>query len=225
MSKDDIGRIVSSFCFAGGPRRRRFTKIQLDDPRDDALYSGRASWRGKSLIAIEADIGSNTEDSNAEAIIMSEAEDKALVAQILSSYLSNNTVAPVDLPSVIAAVKKAFGGGVAEETIAADGEAKQWRPAVPVKKSVSADAIICLCCGDAFKSLKRHLQAEHKLTPDEYRTAFDLKGDYPIVAPNYAAQRSALAKSLGLGRKPAEKKAASPAKKRSAPMRRAAAEA
>jgi predicted transcriptional regulator len=151
---------------------------------------------------------------------MSEAEDKALVAQILSSYLSNNTVAPLDLPSVIAAVKKAFGGDV-EPT---DGEAKQWRPSVPVKKSVSPDAITCLCCGEPFKSLKRHLQAEHKLTPDEYRAAFELKSDYPIVAPNYAAQRSALAKSLGLGRKPAAKILVAP-KKRGAPVRKAAAPA
>jgi predicted transcriptional regulator len=161
---------------------------------------------------------------------MSEAEDKALVAQILSSYLSNNTVAPVDLPSVIEAVKKAFGGGV-ESANAPEGETRQWRPSVPVKKSVSADAITCLCCGESFKSLKRHLQAEHKLTPDEYRAAFDLKSDYPIVAPNYAAQRSALAKSLGLGRKPAAKAAPAPTKavaasrKRNAPLRRAVAEA
>ncbi|MBG0811738.1 MucR family transcriptional regulator [Methylosinus sp. H3A] len=155
---------------------------------------------------------------------MSEAEDKALVAQILSSYLSNNTVAPVDLPSVIAAVKKAFGGGDVESTNAADGEVKQWRPAVPVKKSVNADAITCLCCGEPFKSLKRHLQAEHKLTPDEYRAGFELKSDYPIVAPNYAAQRSALAKSLGLGRKPAAKLVPAP-KKRGAPAKRVAADA
>ncbi|BBU62373.1 MucR family transcriptional regulator [Methylosinus sp. C49] len=156
---------------------------------------------------------------------MSEAEDKALVAQILSSYLSNNTVAPLDLPSVIAAVKKAFGGADVETSNATEGEAKQWRPAVPVKKSVTADAISCLCCGEPFKSLKRHLQAEHKLTPEAYRAAFDLKSDYPIVAPNYAAQRSALAKSLGLGRKPSAKGAAV-AKKRGAPARgRAAAEA
>ncbi|WP_159732315.1 MucR family transcriptional regulator [Methylosinus sp. Ce-a6] len=162
---------------------------------------------------------------------MSEAEDKALVAQILSSYLSNNTVAPIDLPSVIEAVKKAFGGGGAETADAPEGEARHWRPSVPVKKSVSADAITCLCCGEAFKSLKRHLQAEHKLTPDEYRAAFDLKSDYPIVAPNYAAQRSALAKSLGLGRKPAAKAVPAPAKavpapkKRGAPARRAVVDA
>jgi len=138
---------------------------------------------------------------------MAETDDKALVAQILSSYLSNNIVAPADLSSVIETVKRAFGG-VDSFAIAASGEATEKRqPAVPVKKSVAPDAITCLCCGDKFKSLKRHIQAEHKLTPDEYRAAFDLKKDYPIVAPDYAAQRSALAKSLGLGRKPAAAKA------------------
>lgn len=144
---------------------------------------------------------------------MAAVEDKSLVAQILSSYLSNNIVAPADLSSVIETVKKAFNGG-ASLSDAATGEATEKRqPAVPVKKSVAPDAITCLCCGDKFKSLKRHIQAEHKLTPDEYRAAFNLKKDYPIVAPDYAAQRSALAKSLGLGRKagvkarPAPKKA------------------
>jgi predicted transcriptional regulator len=132
---------------------------------------------------------------------MTEDDDKALVAQILSSYLSNNSVAPADLPSVIETVKKAFGGDAFPSPSPAEAPEKR-QPAVPVKKSVSSDAITCLCCGDKFKSLKRHLQAEHKLSPDEYRVAFDLKKDYPIVAPNYAAQRSALAKSLGLGRKP-----------------------
>ncbi|CAN2536403.1 MucR family transcriptional regulator [Methylosinus sp. H3A] len=141
---------------------------------------------------------------------MAEVEDKSLVAQILSSYLSNNIVAPADLSSVIETVKKAFGG---VDSVAATGEATEKRqPAVPVKKSVAPDAITCLCCGDKFKSLKRHIQAEHKLTPDEYRAAFDLKKDYPIVAPDYAAQRSALAKSLGLGRKAGTKARPTPKK-------------
>lgn len=134
---------------------------------------------------------------------MSETDDKALVAQILSSYLSNNNVAPADLPSVIETVKKAFnGGGDPSALFATSVVAEKRQPAVPVKRSIEPDALTCLCCGEKFKSLKRHLHAEHKLTPDEYRAAFDLKKDYPIVAPAYAAQRSALAKSLGLGRKP-----------------------
>ena len=79
---------------------------------------------------------------------------------------------------------------------------KTWEPAVPVKKSVTPEAVTCLCCGASFKSLKRHLQTAHQLDASEYRAAFNLKADYPLVAPNYAAKRSELAKSLGLGRKP-----------------------
>jgi len=133
---------------------------------------------------------------------MSEPDEKALLAQILSSYLSNNTVAPADLPSVIETVKKTFGGsGEPVSATPSDSFTKAWQPAVPVKKSVTPEAVICLCCGRRFKSLRRHLQATHQLSPREYRATFGLKSDYPIVAPNYAAQRSGLAKSLGLGRK------------------------
>ena len=144
---------------------------------------------------------------------MSEPNEKALLAQILSSYLSNNTVAAADLPSVIDTVKKAFGGSGEEiSTTPSDSVTKTWQPAVPVKKSVTPDAVICLCCGQRFKTLRRHLQTTHQLSPREYRATFGLKSDYPIVAPNYAAQRSNLAKSLGLGRrvgmKAAPKKAA-----------------
>ena len=136
-------------------------------------------------------------------------DNQALVAQILSSYLSNNSVSPADLPSVIETVKRAFGGGGAEHSAMASGEEpRDWQPAVPVKKSVTPDAITCLCCGDKFKSLKRHLNTEHKMSPADYRAAFNLKADYPIVAPNYAAQRSALAKSLGLGRMAGKRRAA-----------------
>ena len=133
---------------------------------------------------------------------MSEPNEKALVAQILSSYLSNNTVAAADLPSVIDSVKRAFGGSMeAVSMTPPDSVTKTWQPAVPVKKSVTSEAIICLCCGQKFKTLRRHLQTTHQLSPREYRATFGLKSDYPIVAPNYAAQRSDLAKSLGLGRK------------------------
>jgi predicted transcriptional regulator len=140
-------------------------------------------------------------ESDAQEKAMSDADNQVLVAQILSSYLSNNTVSPADLSSVISTVKRAFDGGADRSPVAAtSAEAKRWEPAVPVKKSITPDAITCLCCGEKFKSLKRHLNAEHKMTPDEYRAAFNLKADYPVVAPNYTAQRSALAKSLGLGR-------------------------
>jgi predicted transcriptional regulator len=140
---------------------------------------------------------------------MSESDDKALVAQILSSYFANNNVAADELPSVIQSVKRAFDGGAESAQLrAADTAPQKWSPAVPIKKSVSNEAITCLCCGEKFKSLKRHLQSVHQLSPHDYRAAFDLKSDYPFVAPAYAARRSNLAKSLGLGRKPAAKSSA-----------------
>src|SRR5271165_3337669 len=155
---------------------------------------------------------------------MSEPDEKALVAQILSSYLSNNTVAPADLPSVIESVKKAFGGSAeAISTPPSDNATKTWQPAVPVKKSITPEAVICLCCGRKFKSLKRHLQTTHQLSPGEYRATFGLKSDYPIVAPNYATQRSDLAKSLGLGRKASMKAAPKKAAAKRASKKTAAA--
>jgi len=161
--------------------------------------------------------------NQAAETIMSESDDKALVAQILSSYLSNNTVAANDLPTVIESVKRAFGGGVESIPPSAMAEPQKWSPAVPVKKSVSSEEVTCLCCGQKFKSLKRHLQTAHQLTPEGYRAAFDLKSDYPLVAPAYAARRSDLAKSLGLGRKPGEQPSAKKANPRGRPAKKAAA--
>lgn len=155
---------------------------------------------------------------------MSDTDDKALVAQILSSYLANNTVAAIDLPEVITSVKSAFGGAAEPTKAASEAEPQKWSPAVPVKKSVSEEEIACLCCGQKFKSLKRHIHTAHQLTPEGYRAAFSLKAEYPLVAPAYAARRSDLARSLGLGRKPSE---SPPAKKastaRSRPAKKAAA--
>ena len=149
---------------------------------------------------------------------MSEADEKALVAQILSSYLSNNTAAPADLPSVIESVKRAFAS-TSETMPTSTSESKSWAAAVSIRKSVTLEAVACLVCGKKFKSLKRHLRIAHLLAPREYRNAFKLKNDYPLVAPAYAVRRSDLAKALGLGRKtgmkPAIKKAGTkrPAKK------------
>lgn len=158
---------------------------------------------------------------------MSENDNTAHIAQILSSYLSNNTVAPADLGTVIATVKAAFGVSGGLVAAVAIEEPKKMEPAVSVKKSVTPDALTCLCCGKQFKSLKRHLQSEHGMSPEEYRAAFGLKTDYPIVAPNYAAQRSSLAKSMGLGRKagepaPAKKVAEKKAVAKKAPKKTAA---
>jgi len=126
-----------------------------------------------------------------------------LTASIVSAYVSNNSVPMAALPELVASVHNALqslGPAVAEP-------AKETaKPAVPIKKSVTPDYIISLEDGRPYKSLKRHLRASYDMTPDQYRQKWSLPKDYPMVAPNYSAKRSALAKSLGLGRKAAPPK-------------------
>ena len=97
-------------------------------------------------------------------------------------------------------------------TTPSDSATKTWQPAVPVKKSITPEAMICLCCGQRFKTLRRHLQTTHQLSPREYRATFGLRSDYPIVAPNYAARSNGLdfggSHSSGLGREGSSAKAA-----------------
>ena len=122
-----------------------------------------------------------------------------LTADIVSAYVSNNTVVPADLPSLIADVNAALGQAAART---AEPVKEELTPAVPIKKSVTPDYIICLEDGKKFKSLKRHIRSKYDLSPNEYREKWGLPHDYPMVAPNYSAARSKLAKKLGLGRKP-----------------------
>lgn len=121
-----------------------------------------------------------------------------LTAEIVSAYVSNNTVTAADLAGLIGdvhlALTRASGGAISEAQ-----ERSELRPAVPVKKSVTDDYLICLEDGKKFKSLKRHLRTQYKLSPDQYRAKWDLPPNYPMVAPNYAAARSQLAKKMGLG--------------------------
>lgn len=119
-----------------------------------------------------------------------------LAADIVSAYVSNNTVPVSDLPALIADVHRALNSthmGMNEP------EPEPLKPAVNPKKSVFPDYIICLEDGKKFKSLKRHLRTHYDLSPEEYRDKWGLASDYPMVAPNYAAARSALAKKMGLG--------------------------
>lgn len=119
-----------------------------------------------------------------------------LTAEIVSAYVSNNPVPSTDLPHLIESVHatlKTIGSGVLEESV------DPLTPAVPIKKSVTPDFIICLEDGKKFKSLKRHLRTKYDMSPEEYRAKWSLPTDYPMVAPNYAAARSALAKAMGLG--------------------------
>lgn len=119
-----------------------------------------------------------------------------LTAQIVSAYVSNNTVSSGDIPTLINEVHTALQR-VADGDGRRAGEAP--KPAVPVRRSIHADYIVCLEDGKKFKSLKRHLRAQYKMTPQQYREKWGLPHDYPMVAPNYAAARSRLAKQMGLG--------------------------
>src|SRR5262249_49123616 len=119
-----------------------------------------------------------------------------LTAEIVSAYVSNNTVPAGDIPALInqvhAALNRVSNG-------AADAPAEPLKPAVSVKKSITPEYLVCLEDGKKFKSLKRHLRTQYNMTPEQYRDKWSLAADYPMVAPNYAAARSQLAKQMGLG--------------------------
>lgn len=119
-----------------------------------------------------------------------------LAADIVSAYVSNNTVPVADLPALIANVHRALAN---TQSGSNEPEPEPLKPAVNPKKSVFPDYIVCLEDGKKFKSLKRHLRTHYDLSPEEYREKWGLPADYPMVAPNYAAARSALAKKMGLG--------------------------
>ncbi len=120
-----------------------------------------------------------------------------IAADIVSAYVSNNSVSTNDLPVLISNVHSALLQVAAGSLDAAPSEAP--KPAVSVKKSVTPDYIICLEDGKRFKSLKRHLKTKYGMTPAQYREKWNLPPDYPMVAPSYAAARSSLAKAIGLG--------------------------
>ena len=120
-----------------------------------------------------------------------------LTAQIVSAHVSKNAVAPEMLPSLIMDVFRTLAN-VGREPAQAD----RPQPAVPVKKSVFPDHIICLEDGKKLKMLKRHLKTSYNMTPEQYRERWGLPADYPMVAPDYASHRSSLAKKIGLGTKP-----------------------
>jgi predicted transcriptional regulator len=121
-----------------------------------------------------------------------------ITADIVSAYVSNNAVAAADVPNLIDQTLTALSQAASK---ASQPHKAELDPAVPIKKSVTPDYIICLEDGKSFKSLKRHIRTSYNLTPEEYREKWGLPYDYPMVAPNYAEQRSALAKKIGLGRK------------------------
>ena len=126
-----------------------------------------------------------------------EDEMLSLTAQIVSAHISYNSVPSEELPALIRSVHTVL----ASLGTAVAAEVPQTAPAVSTLKSVFPDHLVCLDCGGHFKTLKRHIQSDHGLTPEEYRAKWGLPTVYPMVAPNYAAQRSQLAKDSGLGRK------------------------
>jgi predicted transcriptional regulator len=121
----------------------------------------------------------------------------SLTTEIVSAHVANNTVTLGDLPQLIQDVYKTLSSVGSEPA-----QPERPQPAVPVKRSVAADYIICLEDGKKLKMLKRHLKTAYDMTPEDYRERWGLPADYPMVAPNYAAHRSSLAKQIGLGTKP-----------------------
>ena len=119
-----------------------------------------------------------------------------LTAEIVSAYVSNNTVPAGEIPSLINQVHAALARVSGKP---GDAPAEPLKPAISVKKSITPEYIICLEDGKKFKSLKRHLRTQYNMTPEQYRDKWDLNADYPMVAPNYAKARSNLAKQMGLG--------------------------
>lgn len=120
----------------------------------------------------------------------------SLTTEIVAAHVGHNAIAPADVPALIQAVHEALAtaGGPAPEVEPAP------RPAVPIRRSIQPDHLVCLEDGRKMKMLKRHLMTAYGMTPDEYRQKWGLPADYPMVAPHYAQQRSALAKEIGLGR-------------------------
>jgi predicted transcriptional regulator len=133
----------------------------------------------------------------AEATASKAGEDELLrmTAEVVAAYLSNNAIATAQLPEIINSV---YGSLKALDGQADGSEA--LKPAVPIKKSITAEYLFCLEDGKKLKMLKRHLRSTYGLTPDAYRKKWGLPPDYPMVAPNYARQRSIFAKKIGLGR-------------------------
>ena len=121
-----------------------------------------------------------------------------LVSELVSAYVSKNSLSPSELPQLINTVHEAL-------RMPEQAAASVPKPAVPIKKSIRPDYVICLEDGKKLKMLKRHLRTSYNMTPDEYRRKWGLSSDYPMVAPKYAARRSELAKKIGLGRKPGQK--------------------
>ncbi|AJD52122.1 putative transcriptional regulator [Thalassospira sp. MBR-102] len=136
--------------------------------------------------------------TDAENSVLDRDELLQMTVDIVSAYVSNNAIASAQIPELISTIFNSLDVLREDETIE---EEEPLKPAVPIRKSIGDDYIICLEDGKKLKMLKRHLRTTYNLTPEEYRAKWGLPSDYPMVAPNYAKQRSQFAKKIGLGRK------------------------
>ena len=133
--------------------------------------------------------------ASADAEELNPGNHLSITGQIVAAYFSNNAVPATEVPAIIKSVYSALS-----HLASSGGEiVTSQKPAVPVKKSITADYVICLEDGKKLKMLKRYLRSNYNLTPDDYRAKWNLPRDYPMVAPNYAKQRSEFAKKIGLG--------------------------
>lgn len=147
---------------------------------------------------MKASISQATESGNTRMTDTAAGADLlGLTAEIVSAHVSNNSVSVNDLPALITEVHRTLSGlgGAPQPRV----EAEKPTPAVPVKKSITPDYLVCLEDGKKMKMLKRHLQTSYGMSPEQYREKWGLAPDYPMVAPNYAQHRSSLAKKIGLG--------------------------
>lgn len=126
---------------------------------------------------------------------MSDPKFIELTANIVSAYVGNHSVPVSDIPGLISQIH----ASLSRVSSGADLASEPLKPAIAVKKSITPEHLVCLEDGKKFKSLKRHLRTQYNMTPEQYREKWDLPADYPMVAPNYAAARSELAKQMGLG--------------------------
>ncbi|WP_404426793.1 MucR family transcriptional regulator [Thalassospira australica] len=136
--------------------------------------------------------------TDAENSVLDRDELLQMTVDIVSAYVSNNAIASAQIPELISTIFNSLDDLREVEAVV---EEEPLKPAVPIRKSIGDDYIICLEDGKKLKMLKRHLRTTYNLTPEEYRAKWGLPSDYPMVAPNYAKQRSQFAKKIGLGRK------------------------
>ena len=135
--------------------------------------------------------------------MVSRDEILRMAVDVVAAYLSNNQLPAGQIPEVIDTVFRSLG---ALDGASSEAKPEPQKPAVSIRRSVTPEYIVCLEDGKKLKMLKRHLRTNYDLTPEEYRAKWNLPPDYPMVAPNYAKQRSEFAKKIGLGRKPGESK-------------------